>query len=60
MENTTTEHTTTDIHDTITKKMSAKGETYFDIKVSFGSDTDVEAAISRLKQIDIRMREEFM
>ena len=49
-----------EIHDTITKKMSAKGETYWDTKVSFDSDADVEAAIQRLKEINTRMREEFL
>ena len=49
-----------EIHDTITKKMSANGATYWDIKVSFASDVDVEAAIQRLKQINTRMREEFL
>ena len=49
-----------ELHDTITKKMSAKGDNYWDIKVSFGSDSDMENAISRLKQIDTRMREEFL
>jgi len=49
-----------EIHDTITKKMSAKGETYWDIKVSFDSESDVEDAIQRLKQINTRMREEFL
>jgi len=49
-----------EIHDKITKKMSAKGETYWDINVSFDSDSDVEDAIQRLKHIDIRMREEFI
>jgi|LGVF01.1.fsa_nt_gb hypothetical protein len=53
-------YATLPIHDTITKKMSAKGETYWDLKVSFDSDSDVEDAIRRLKQIDCRMREEFL
>jgi len=46
--------------DSIVKKQSAKGDEYWDIKVHFGSDSDVEDAIQRLKQIDIRMREEFL